>query len=103
MMIEKELESYLFNGLKNLNDGFDAQSIFYCSEQDFKIVLDRVEAKNLAVYGIEPWLDGQFFGVEVYESHNLAATDPAWYRTAFESFRQQEPRLMYAMSYGIDG
>lgn len=100
-MNPNSLEYYLFGGLTNLNDGFDSPLIHYFSEQDFEVVLNRAEAENIAVYGIEPWLDGEFFGVEVYESYGLAANDPAWYRAAFESFRQQEPRLMYAMTYGI--
>ena len=40
---------YLFEGLENLNDGFDAESIIYVSEQDFETVLNRAEAQNIAI------------------------------------------------------
>ncbi|MDK4680192.1 hypothetical protein QDY71_01715 [Kingella negevensis] len=94
------LTEYLFHDLKNLNDGFDSPQIYYVSEQDFETVLDRAQAENIDIYGIEPWLDGEFYGVEVYESTEFAANDPRWYRTAFDNFRKQQSDLMYAMTYG---
>ncbi|WP_416189029.1 hypothetical protein ACM67B_06985 [Neisseria sp. CCUG17229] len=46
-------KEYLFEGLENLNDGFDAESIIYVSEQDFETVLNRAEAKNIAIFRLD--------------------------------------------------
>ncbi len=61
------LDKYIFAGLTNLNDGFDAGSIKYFSQNDFEIVIDRVEANGLGIYGIESWKSGEYFGVEIYD------------------------------------
>ena len=100
----KELEylkSNVFNGLDNRNDGFDSESIFYFSESDFETVLDRVEKNGIGIYGIEPWVDGDFYGVLVVEDFNTVATDPKWYRKAFAEFKESGKELMYAASYEV--
>ncbi|MCP2040631.1 hypothetical protein L1281_001214 [Neisseria sp. HSC-16F19] len=101
MSHQQQWQQYLFAGLHNLNDGFDAASICYFSEQDFAVVLQRAEKTGVAVFGIEPWLDGDYYDTDVHEHYDLAPDDPAWYWQAFERFRQQEPRLQYAASYGF--
>jgi hypothetical protein len=45
-------DKHVFYGLKNLNDGFDNQTIRYFSEKDFEIVLERVKSLGLGIYGI---------------------------------------------------
>lgn len=95
------LKTHVFNGLKNLNDGFDSESIYYFPESDFEIVLDRVEKKGIGIYGIEPWIDGDFYGVLVVEDFNTLATDPKWYRKAFTEFKKSGKKLMYSASYEI--
>lgn len=95
------LKKYIFQGLKNVNDGFDSKSIFYFSEPDFKIILDRVEELNLEVFGIEPWLDGEFYDVKCHEEYELAPNNPNWYRKAFEEFKMKNKNLQYAGTYGI--
>jgi len=95
------LKSNIFNGLKNLNDGFDTESIYYFSESDFEIVLDRVEKNGLGIYGIEPWLNGSFYDVLGYEDFNTVATDPNWYRKAFAEFKKSGKELMYSASYEV--
>ena len=100
----KELEylkNKVFNGLENLNDGFDSESIYYFSESDFEIVLDRVEKNGLGIYGIEPWIDGDFYGVLIVEDFNTVATDPKWYRKAFKEFKESKKKLLYAASYEV--
>ncbi len=100
----KELEylkANVFNGLENLNDGFDSESIYYFSESDFEIVLDRVEKNGLGIYGIEPWIDGDFYGVLIVEDFNTVATDPKWYRKAFTEFKASGKELLYAASYEV--
>ena len=94
------IANYLFNGLTNLNDGFDAPSIIYVSQSDFEIVLNRAEAKNINIWGIEPWLNGEFYDVEIYEDYGLSANDPNWYRQAFEKFKKENRNLQYAITFG---
>tara|TARA_R110000868_G_C10410925_1_gene722316 strand:+ start:46 stop:501 length:456 start_codon:yes stop_codon:yes gene_type:complete len=95
------LKANVFNGLENLNDGFDSESIYYFSESDFETVLDRVEKNGIGIYGIEPWVDGDFHGVLVVEDFNTVATDPKWYRKAFAEFKKSGKELMYAASYEV--
>ena len=101
---KKELEylkANVYRGLKNLNDGFDSETIYYFSEADFEIVLDRVEKLRIGIMGIEPWLNGDFHGVMVVEDLNTIATDPKWYRKAFMEFKKEGKKLMYAASYEV--
>lgn len=95
------LKINIYQGLENLNDGFDVSSIYYFSESDFEKVLDRIEQKGLGLYGIEPWINGNFFDVKSYEEYNTICTDSNWYRTAFEEFKNCNKSLFYAASYHI--
>ena len=95
------LEKYIFKGLRNLNDGFDSESIKYFSQEDFKIVLDRVEEKGIGIHGIEPWKNKEFFDVKVCEEYSKDPTDPRWYRKAFQEFIEADKELMYAATYLI--
>ena len=98
---QQQWQQYLFAGLRNLNNGFDVESIWYFSEQDFTVVLQRAQEADVAIFGIEPWLDGDYYDTDVHERYELDPDDPAWYWPAFERFRQQESRLQYAASYGF--
>ena len=95
------LKTNVFNGLENLNDGFDSELIYYFSEYDFGIVLDRVEENGIAIFGIEPWLNGDFYDVLNYEDYNTRANDPKWYRKAFAEFKNRGKNLMYSASYRV--
>ncbi|GAA3592419.1 hypothetical protein Q4Q39_05595 [Flavivirga amylovorans] len=95
------LKANVFNGLKNLNDGFDSESIYYFSESDFEIVLDRVEKNGIAIFGIEPWLNGDFYDVLSFEDYKIDANDPKWYKKAFTEFKNREKNLMYSASYQV--
>ena len=95
------LKTKVFVGLKNLNDGFDSESIYYFSESDFPIVLDRVENLGIGIMEIEPWLNGEFYDVMVFEDFNTISTDPKWYREAFLEFKKSGEKLQYAASYEI--
>ncbi len=97
----KYLEGYIFIGLRNLNDGFDAESIFYFSEADFKIILERAEERGIAIYGIEAWSDGDSFeGVKTFEDFGREANDPGWYKTAFSDFKK-EGSYIYNASFKV--
>lgn len=89
----------IFRGLKNLNDGFDAESIKYFSERDFEIVLNRVEIYGIGITGIEPWHQKRYFDAYIFENYGDDPFDPAWYRKAFAEFKQQNIELMYAATY----
>jgi hypothetical protein len=95
------LKKNVFNGLENLNDGFDSESIYYFSESDFEIVLDRVEKIGIAIFGIEPWLNGDFYDVLSFEDYKTVANDPKWYRKAFVKFKSCGKNLMYSASYQV--
>ena len=98
---EEFLKSKIFYGLKNLNDGFDSESINYFSESDFEIVLKRVEINGIGIYGIEPCLNGEFYGVRVHEQIDAKPNDPNWYREAFSEFKKSGKKLQYSATYEI--
>lgn len=91
------LEKYVFYGLTNLNTGYDVPSIRYFSEEDFALVLQRVEELQLGIHGIEPWLDGEYFDVETSEDPK----NPTWYWGCFERFKHLNLNLHYAASYFV--
>ncbi|MFT6442870.1 MAG: hypothetical protein ACJASQ_002511 [Crocinitomicaceae bacterium] len=95
------LDKNIFIGLKNLNDGFDAESIKYFSASDFRIVLERVEKFNLGIYGIEPWKNGTYYDVFGYDDYSKKSTDPEWYNSALNDFIATGEELLYAASYHV--
>ncbi len=95
------LDKNIFYGLTNLNDGFDSPSIKYFSAQDFEIILNRVKQLGLGILGIEPWKNGEFYSVTIYEDETNDPTDSKWYRNAFENFRKEDEALQYAATYFI--
>lgn len=104
MTKDEFLDRYIFEGLTNLNDGFDAASIKYYSEDDFRVVLDRVEKLNLEVHGIEPWKNKEYYDCKVFEAYEESvkdASDPRWYRSCFEAFAKEDDSLIYSASYGV--
>jgi hypothetical protein len=95
------LEKNIFTDLENINDGFDSKSICYFSESDFQIILARIEHFGIGIYGIEPWLNGEFFGVKTNEDYKKKATDPIWYKKAFSDFKKLQTNLQYSASYKV--
>jgi hypothetical protein len=95
------LDKHIFFDLKNLNDGFDAEGIKYFSENDFEEVLKRVKKHGLGITGIEPWKNGEFYHVLVYEDFTNDSTDSNWYNKAFETFKEAKEDLQYAATYYI--
>lgn len=93
------LNRNVFFGLENQNSGFDSESIKYFLEEDFKIVLDRVENLNLGINGIEPWFDEEFYNVIVVEDYGNNPFDSNWYKSAFENLKKEKKNLLYAASY----
>lgn len=95
------LKSNVFFGLKNRNDGFDAESIYYFIESDFEIVMDRVEKLEIGIMGIEPWLNNEFYDVKTAEDYGAAPTESKWYRKAFAEFKKENQNLLYSATYKI--
>lgn len=95
------LKSKIFKGLKNLNTGFDRVSIYYFSESDFEIILQRVEKYGLGIYGIKPFLNGKYYNVKIHEEINAIPKDPNWYWEAFSEFKKTGEKLQYAATYEI--
>lgn len=96
---QKFLEENIFVGLINLNDGFDTETIKYFSESDFETVLKRVEKFNIGIFGIEPWLNKEFYDVLGFEDFGGNPFDPNWYRKAFLEFKKINKNLVYSASY----
>lgn len=95
------LKKNIFLDLENINDGIDSDSISYFSESDFEIVLERIEKFGIGLYGIEPRLKGDSFGVKVHEDYRKKATDPKWYKRAFFEFKKQQTNLQYSATYKV--
>ncbi len=95
------LKTYVFIGLDNLNYGFDIESNYYFSESDFKIILERVEILGIHIVGMEPWLNGEYYDVLVFEDFNTSPTDATWYKKAFAQFKERCENLQYSASYEI--
>ncbi|WP_194534979.1 hypothetical protein [Zobellia nedashkovskayae] len=95
------LEQNIFQNLKNLNDGFDSDSIQYFSEADFETVLERIEQFGIGIYEMKPWLDEDFLDIKVNEDYRKKATDPKWYKKAFSDFKKQQADLKYSASYKV--
>lgn len=91
----------VFKELKNLNDGFDTKTIWYFSESDFEIVLNRIDEFGLGIYGIEPWLNGKYFDVISCEDYGTKSTDSNWYRKAFNKFKSTGEKLLYSATYDL--
>ena len=95
------LEKKVFYDLKNLNDGFDKETIHYFSESDFEIVLERAEYFGIGLYKVEPWLDGEFYAVAAHDDFKKKATDSRWYKKAFLTFKTRQPGLSYSASHKV--
>jgi len=91
----------VFYNLKNRNNGFDAESIYYFSQSDFEIIINRIEKLGIGILGIEPWLNGEFYDIKVVEDYGGISSDSKWYRKAFGEFKKENENLLYAASYDI--
>ncbi|MEH6764586.1 MAG: hypothetical protein V7655_08795 [Aequorivita antarctica] len=95
------LEKNIFTDLKNLNEGSEIDTVPYFSEDDFEIVLQRVEHFGIGVYTIESWLNGEVSEVAAHEDFKKKATDPKWYKKAFLTFKSRKPGLSYSATYKV--
>lgn len=98
---EQFLNENIFHELQNLNDGFDSHKIKYFSANNFRIILERIEKLGIGIYGIEPWKNGEFYDVSVYEDYTDNPLDPLWYNQAFNEFISTGEELQYSATYCI--
>jgi len=98
---EKFLEQNIFNGLKNLNNGFGKDGIQFFSESDFEIVLQRAEHFGLSIYSIETWIKSEALKASSHEEHKKKATDPKWYTKEFLTLKTNQNGLFYSAKYKV--
>lgn len=104
MKSQEEKFNYLLNDIfKDLVYDLDecAPTIFFFNEKDFTIVLERVKKYGVGVYGIEVILNGEYFGVEVFEDYDASPEDSNWYTAAFTKFKSRNLDLRYSASYQV--
>lgn len=95
------LEKNIFQGLKNLNEEVEADSIRYFSEADFAVVLERIEQFGIGIYKIEPRHDSESITAKINEDYRKKATDPKWYKRAFFELKKQQADLQYSATYRV--
>lgn len=95
------LEKNVFIDLKNLNKGANKATVHYFSEEDFEIVLQRVEHFGIGVYKIDTKLKSKVAETATHEDFKKKATDPKWYKKAFLTFKSRQPGLSYSATYKV--
>lgn len=99
------LNKHIFNGLNNLNDGFDSLSISHFAEKDFFAVLERCRDNSVGIYGIEVWQKDEkvFDHVITFEDYGTFPKDDNWYFGAFDKLRSSGKDYIYSASYYVAG
>ncbi len=95
------LEQHVFNGLTNVNDSKTEDAISHFSEKDFEEILNRCEYFGIGIYTIESFKDGESYGASLHEDFRKKATDAAWYRKAFKTFRLSKTEMTYAGTFKV--
>ena len=95
------LQNIIFKDLENLNKDPKKKEISCFSEEDFQIVLDRVEYYGISIYSIESWKSKKSHAISINEDFRKKATDPRWYKKAFLTFKTTEKKLNYSATYKV--
>ncbi len=95
------LEKNVFTGLKNQNDSFDDENQYYFSQDDFAIVLNRIEHFGIGIYEIKVRKDDKFLPIVKHTDLAKKATNPDWYKKAFLTLSLKHEGLLYAATYKI--
>ncbi|MDY0905631.1 hypothetical protein [Pedobacter sp. CFBP9032] len=96
------LNKYIFFELKK-NPDIENSSMVSFDAADFSIVLERVQANSLGIYGIEASLDGEFYAIKTHEEYSTFPQDVEWFTAAFKSFMELQLDLKYSASYYLGG
>jgi hypothetical protein len=95
------LETHVFSNLKGTTNGVETNPVYFFTEADFEVVLERIEHFGISVYSIEPFLDGKSFGIQTNEDLKKKATDVRWYGKAFSTFKHQQAGMLYSATYKV--
>ena len=95
------LKKNIFLNLENHNADFKTDALFYFSEADFEIVLERIEQFGIGIYRIEPRFEGTPIDPKSNEDYRKKATDPKWYKRAFFELKKQQADLQYSAIYRV--
>jgi len=95
------LEQHVFTDLKNLNEGFAENPVYYFSEEDFEIVLQRIEYFGIGIYKIETLSNNELIDNSTHDDFNKKATDCRWYKKAFSTFKTRQSKLYYTATYKV--
>lgn len=95
------LDSHIFSNLKSTTNGIKTNPIYFFTEDDFEVVLERIEHFGISIYTIEPFLDGQSYGVQTNEDLKKKATDARWYRKAFSTYKHKQAGMVYSATYKV--
>ena len=95
------LDQHVFSNLKSTTGGDENHPIYFFSEADFSVVLERVEYFGISVYTIEPFFDGKSYGIQTNEDLKKKATDAKWYGKAFATFKHRQEGMVYSATYKV--
>jgi len=98
----KYLNKHIFYGLNKIPD-VETSSMVSFEEADFSIVLDRVKANSIGIYGIEVSIDGEFYSIKTHEEYSTFPQDAEWFTAAFKSLTEYQLDLRYSASYYVAG
>jgi hypothetical protein len=95
------LTQNIFKDLKNLNDGFDKAEKQHFSPSQFETILERVEKEGLGIYTLECWKEGKLVDTANHESFKKKATNAAWYKKAFLTFKLRHEDGTFTAVYKV--
>lgn len=96
------LNKHIFYGLQK-NPDIENSSMVSFDESDFSIVLERVQANSIGIYGIEVSLNDKYYDIKTYEQYNSYPKDIKWFTAAFTRFKELNLDLRYSASYYVAG
>jgi hypothetical protein len=71
------------------------------TEEEFENVLDKLEYFGIGVYTVKASLDGKAYDEVHHEAFKKKATNPAWYKKAFLTFKHRQEGLTYSATYKV--
>lgn len=98
MTEEHFMDKFVFHELENRNDGFDAPSIRYFSEEDFETVMERIEELGIEIFGIECWVQKKFKRVKYREDYPRMEK---WHRNAYKDMRREGYACYFSATYEV--
>lgn len=98
-MTEREfLEHNVFQGIKNMNTGYDNDTIWHFSSQDFETVLARSEEFDIKILGIECWEKEEEKHTKFYEDYKEL---DRWHRQAYRELVETHSPCIFTATFDI--